>query len=90
MPFFFLHLLIHWEINAELLPPIFFLTFFTGLKKCKNWTSMGSFVFVSFLKVYVNMHCTDILAMECLLHSRDTTALDPRRLGFKPNDCLLK
>ena len=48
------------------------------------------FIFVSILKVYVNMYCTDILAVECLLHSRDTAALDPRRLGLKPNDCLHK
>ena len=51
---------------------------------------MGSFIFVSILKIYVNMYCTDILAVECLLHSRDTAALDPRRLGLKPNDCLHK
>lgn len=42
---------------------------------------MASFVFVSFLKVYVNMHFTDILAMERLLHSKDTSGFGPKKIG---------
>lgn len=77
---FFLNLLIHWETNIELLQPVF-LTFFIGLKKKENWTGMGFSVFVSFVKVYVKMHCTDTLAIEWLLHSRDTVGFGSKKIG---------
>lgn len=38
-------------------------------------------VFVSFLKVYVNMHCTDILAMGWFLHSRDAAGFEFKKTG---------
>lgn len=78
---FFSHPLIHWETNTELMQPIFFLTFSIGLKKSKNWTGMGFSVFVSFLKVSVNMYCCHILAIEWLLHSRDTAGFRSKKIG---------
>lgn len=78
---FLKNLLIHWETNTELLQSIF-LTFFVGLKKkSSNWTGMGFSVFVSFLKVYVNMHCTDILAIAWLLHARGTVGFGSKKIG---------
>lgn len=51
---------------------------------------MGFSVFIFFLKVYVNMHCTDIVRMDDSYTPEILLALDLRRLRLNPSDCLLK
>lgn len=50
---------------------------------------MGFSVFIFFLKVYVNMHCTDIVRMDDSYTPEVLLALD-LRLRLHPSDCLLK